>query len=113
MPARKKPTPKKPAAKKAAPKKSAPKVDPKVAERKDRFGRIFPPRAEKLVKGLELLENCSNKSSYEWNTDLVQRAWIEIAKKLIRGARAFGLELEVTLNGKDVRDVDTTKRLKK
>ena len=107
MPAKKKPTTKK------APAKRAPKVDPKVAERKDRFGRIFPPRVEKLVKSLELLDNCSNKSSYEWNEDLVKRAWLEIAKKLIRGARSFGLELEVRLNGTDVRDADTAKKLKK
>ena len=46
------PAKKKPAAKKTTKRKAAPKLDPKVAERRDRFARIFPPRVEKLVKSL-------------------------------------------------------------
>ena len=108
MPAKKKPT-----AKKATPKKRAPKVDPKVAERRDRFARIFPPRVEKLVKSLEVLTNCSSKSSYDWTPDLVQRAWIEIAKTLSTAAKSFDLDLEIRLNGKDIREIDTSKALRK
>ena len=106
MPAKKKTT-----VKKATPKKRAPKVDPKVAERRDRFARIFPPRVEKLVKSLDVLVNCSSKSSYDWTPDLVQRAWLEIAKKLSTAAYAFGLDLEIKLNGEDIRTIDTSKKL--
>lgn len=94
------------------PRAKKPKLDPKTAEKRDRFGRMFPARVEKLVKNLELLQNCSNKSSYDWTPDLVQRAWVEIAKTLQTGAKCFGLDLAITLNGKNIKDIDTTKKLK-
>ena len=87
------------------------KLDPKTAERRDRFARMFPSRVEKLVKNLDLLCNCSNKSSYDWTPDLVQRAWIEIAKTLQTGAKSFGLNLIITLDGKNIREIDTSKKL--
>lgn len=93
--------------------KATPKLDPKTAERRDRFSRIFPPRVEKLVKSLEVLNNCSSKSSYDWTPDLVQRAWLEIAKSLAIGAKSFGLELVIELDGTDIRDLDTSKKLPK
>lgn len=88
------------------------KLDPKTAERRERFSRIFPARVEKMVKNLDLLCNCSNKSSYDWTPDLVQRAWIEIAKTLQTGAKSFGLNLIITLDGKNIRDIDTKKKIK-
>ena len=94
------------------PKKKKP-VDPKVAEKRDRFARIFPPRVEKLVKSLEVLANCSSKSSYDWTPDLVKRAWLEIAKTLAITAKSFDLDLVIELNGVDIRDINTKKRLKK
>lgn len=107
------PAKKKPAAKKTTKRKAAPKLDPKVAERRDRFARIFPPRVEKLVKSLDVLTNCSSKSSYDWTPDLVQRAWLEIAKQLSTAAKSFGLDLEIRLNGADIKTIDTSKKLKK
>ena len=89
------------------------KLDPKTAEKRDRFARIFPARVEKLVKSLEVLLNCSNTSSYDWTPDLVQRAWVEIAKTLQTAAKSFGLNLVITLDGKNVREIDTTKKLRK
>ena len=94
------------------PKKKKP-VDPKVAEKRDRFARIFPARVEKLVKSLEVLANCSSKSSYDWTPDLVKRAWLEIAKALAITAKSFDLDLVIELNGVDIRDINTKKRLKK
>ena len=88
-------------------------LDPKTAEKRDRFARIFPPRVEKLVKSLEVLTNCSNKSSYDWTPDLVKRAWLEIAKTLAVAAKSFDLDLVIELDGVDIRDINTKKRLKK
>ena len=95
------------------PRTKKPKLDPKTAEKRDRFARIFPPRVEKLVKSLEVLTNCSNKSSYDWTPDLVKRAWIEIAKTLAVAAKSFDLDLVIELDGVDIRDINTKKRLKK
>ena len=95
------------------PRTKKPKLDPKTAEKRDRFARIFPPRVEKLVKSLEVLTNCSSKSSYDWTPDLVKRAWLEIAKTLAVAAKSFDLDLVIELDGVDIRDINTKKRLKK
>ena len=81
------------------------------AEKRDRFARMFPPRAEKLVDQFRLLENCTSKSNYEWSEDTVKRAWIEIAKALQQTAKAYDLELDISLNGDEVQFIDTTKPL--
>lgn len=95
------------------PSKTKVTLDPKTAERRERFSRIFPPRVEKMVKSLDVLTNCSNKSSYDWTPDLVKRAWLEIAKTLATAAKSFDLELVIELDGVDIRDINTKKRLKK
>lgn len=81
------------------------------AEKRDRFSRIFPPRAEKLVDQFRLLENCTSKSNYEWTEDTVKRAWIEIAKALRQTAKAYDLDLEISLNGDEVQYIDTSSPL--
>ena len=93
------------------PRAKKPKLDPKTAEKRDRFARIFPPRVEKLVKSLEVLTNCSVKSSYDWTPDLVQRAWLEIAKALATAAKSFDLDLTITLDGVNIKNIDTSKKL--
>jgi len=70
---------------------------------------MFPPRVEKLVQQLKLLENCTSKSNYEWTEDTVKRAWIEIAKKLRDTAKAYDLDLDISLNGDEVQFIDTSK----
>ena len=95
------------------PRKTKVKLDPKTAEKRDRFARIFPPRVEKLVKSLEVLTNCSSKSSYDWTPDLVKRAWLEIAKTLAVAAKSFDLDLVIELDGVDIRDINTKKKLKR
>lgn len=87
-------------------------VDPMTAEKIDRFARIFPARVDKLVKSLDVLCNCNNKSSYEWTPDIVKRAWVEIAKGLQRAAESFDLDLVITLDDVNIADIDTTKKLK-
>ena len=81
------------------------------SEKRDRFARMFPPRAEKLVDQFRLLENCTSKSNYEWTEDTVKRAWVEIAKQLRQTAKAYDLDLEITLNGDEVQYIDTQKPL--
>ena len=81
------------------------------AEKRDRFARMFPPRAEKLVDQFRLLENCTSKSNYEWTEDTVKRAWVEIAKQLRQTAKAYNLDLEITLNGDEVQFIDTQEPL--
>ncbi len=80
-------------------------------EKRDRFSRLFPARVEKLIKGLEVLENCSSKSNYEFDEDLVKRCWIEIGKQFSQAARAFDIDLHIQLDGKDLKDYDTSKSL--
>lgn len=82
-----------------------------TAEKKDRFSRMFPPRVETLIKTLKLLGNCTNKSNYEWNQDLVKRAWIEVAKKLEATAAEFDIEFAVTVDGQPCYTVDTSEPL--
>lgn len=77
-------------------------------EKRDRFKRMYPPRVEKLVDTMRLLENCTAKSNYEWDEDLVKRSWIEIAKRLQETAAAYDLKLDISLNGDQVHYIDTT-----
>jgi len=81
------------------------------AEKRDRFKRMFPPRVEKLVKQFALLENCTSKKDYEWTEDTVKRAWIEIAKSLRTTAKAYDLDLEISLNGDEIQFLDTSEPL--
>ena len=78
------------------------------AEKKDRFARIFPPRVQTLIKTLDLLENCTNTSNYEWSKDLVKRAWIEIGLKLADTCAHYDMDLDIKLNGQPLVDYDTT-----
>ena len=77
-------------------------------EKRDRFKRMYPPRVEKLVDTMRLLENCTAKSNYEWDEDLVKRSWIEIAKRLQETAKAYDMDLTVMLNGDEVQYLDTS-----
>ena len=77
-------------------------------EKRDRFARMFPPRVEKLVDQMRLLENCTSKSNYEWTEDTVKRAWVEIAKRLQDTAKAYDMDLTVMLNGDEVEFIDTS-----
>lgn len=81
-------------------------------EKRERFSRLFPSRVEKLIKQLVVLSNCSNTSSYEFDTKLVHRCWVEIAKQLQTTAKSFGLDMVISVNGKNVREIDTMSKRK-
>ena len=81
-------------------------------EKRDRFARLYPDRVKKLIKSLEILTNCSNKSNYEFDEDLVRRTWIEIGKHFQLAAAEFDTDFTVLLNGANVADIDTTEPLK-
>lgn len=84
-----------------------------TASKRDRFGRMFPNRVDKARDQFRLLTNCSNTSNYDWNADLVKRAWLELGKEFAQAAAAFDLDLVITVNGTNVQDVDTSKPLGK
>jgi hypothetical protein len=81
-------------------------------EKRDRFARLYPDRVKKLIKALDVLTNCSNKSNYEFDEDLVRRTWIEIGKQFQLSAAEFDTDLTILLNGANVADIDTTEPLK-
>ena len=84
-------------------------------EKKQAFNRIFPPRVEKLIKALDVLSNCSNKSGYIWDQDLVHDVFITIARIFQEKAKLFGVKFEVLVNGEEVdyTELKSTKRTTK
>ena len=82
------------------------------AQKRDRFARIFPARVEKLIKALDVLENCSSKSNYDFDEDLVKRCWIEIGKQFSHVASSFDVDLHILLDGRDIKHIDTSKEVK-
>lgn len=71
-------------------------------DRREAFSRIFPPRVEKLIKALEVMSNCSKKSGYVWNQDLVHDVFVTIAQIFARTAEGFGVKFEVLVDGVEV-----------
>ena len=82
-----------------------------TTEKRERFSRIFPARVDKLIDTIRLIGNCTSKSNYSWNEDVVKRVWIEIAKHLKTAAKDYDLELTVMVNGDEVQYVDTSQPL--
>lgn len=80
-------------------------------EKKALFNKLFPDRAEKLRKSLQVLSNCSNKYTYEFNKDLVTRVWIELGKHFRSNAKKFGVDFQVIVNGIECDLVDTKEPL--
>ena len=70
-----------------------------LEERTDRFARIFPHRVEKLVKSFDLLGNCTSKSSYAWDDQLVRKVWVHILVAVTETAKSYGLSVEFTVDG--------------
>ena len=79
-----------------------------IKEKKERFSRMFPNRVQTLIKTLQLLANCTNKSNYAWDDDLVKRAWIEIALELSDTCAQYDMDLNIELDGKNVALYDTS-----
>ena len=78
----------------------------KLNEKESRFLRMFPPRMKQLDNQVRLVQNCSRKDGYEWGfTELVPTYFIVIFVNLTRCAKKFGLDVDVTINGRDIEDV--------
>ena len=78
----------------------------KLNEKEQRFLRMFPPRMKQLENQVRLVQNCSRKDGYEWGfTDLVPTYFIVIFVNLTRCAKKFGLDVDVTIQGRDIEDV--------
>ncbi len=83
-------------------------------DKKEAFNRIFPPRVEKLIKALDVLSNCSNKSGYIWNQALIHDVFVTIAQIFQEKAKLFGVKFEVLVDGVEVDFVELkSKRTKK
>ena len=76
-----------------------------VAEKRQRFARMFPPRIEKLVDQFRVIGNCSSKSNYDYNVELVSKVWIHVLDAMVGAAELYGLTIDFTINGKTLSDV--------
>ena len=74
--------------------------------KKETFNRVFPPRVGKMIKALEVMSNCSNKSSYAWNQDLIHDVFVTIARIFAETADAFGVSFVVMVDGVEVEWVE-------
>ena len=78
----------------------------KLNEKEQRFLRMFPPRMKQMENQIRLVKNCSRKDGYEWSfTDLVPTFFIVIFKDLTLCAKSFGLDIDVTIGGRDIEDI--------
>ena len=80
-----------------------------TTEKKANFARLFPPAVEQLIDRLRILGHKSNRSNYEWNQDLVTRSWVEVAYRFQSAARQFGVNFQVSIDGRPVDALDTSK----
>ncbi len=55
--------------------------------KKERFDRISEARKLKILDGIRLLENCSNKSNYEYTNDEIENIFANIEKSLTFGKK--------------------------
>ena len=69
---------------------------------KQRFAKYFPDRVEKLVKTLELLENCTNKHNYEWDEAIIHDCFVCLSRHFRTTAKAFDIDWEVSIEGTPV-----------
>lgn len=67
--------------------------------KKERFARIYPARVETLIDTLRKIENCSSKSGYAWNEEIVHATWIEIGRRFSAAAKCFGVKFEIYIDG--------------
>lgn len=53
-----------------------------VSAKRLRFTKVASTRVSKVIKYLNLLQNCSNRSNYEYDADDVEQMFSEITKAL-------------------------------
>ena len=76
-----------------------------LPEKRQRFARMFPPRVEKLIDQFRVIGNCSSKSNYDYNPELVAKVWVHILDAMAGAAELYGLKIDFQINGKTLEDV--------
>ena len=76
-----------------------------IEEKRGRFAKMFPARVEKVVDQFRMIENCSNKSNYDWDRDIVAKVCVHVLEAMRGSAARYGLKVEFTLNGKHLWEV--------
>lgn len=69
-----------------------PKQQPAEAVRKskkERFQEFAPKRTRQILKDLEILGNCSNRSGYEYTEENVEKIFAAITKKVAETKAMF------------------------
>lgn len=51
-------------------------------KRKDNFRRLAEKRTNEILRRLKILGNCSNRSSYDYSEDEINKIFSEIEKRL-------------------------------
>ena len=75
-------------------------------QKEQRFLRMFPLRMKQLDNQIRLVQNCSRKDGYEWGyTDTVPTFFIVVFHNLTLCAKSFGLDIDVTIGGRDIEDI--------
>ena len=62
---------------------------PEKESKADLFLRLAKPRVEKVLKSLRILGNCSNRSSYEYNQEQIDKIFNTINEAMISTEKMF------------------------
>lgn len=57
--------------------------------KRERFERIAPARKEKILDALRLLENCANKSNYDYTAEDIEEIFDGIEEAVVRAKESF------------------------
>ena len=76
-----------------------------IAEKRDRFARMFPNRVEKIVHQFKLISSCSRKSDYDYDKDTVAKVWVHLLGAMAKSADDYGLDIDFKINGKTTADI--------
>ncbi len=71
------------------------KFDNMNSEKRKRFEKVAENRVDRILDGLRLLGNCSNKNNYEFTKDDVEFMFDEIRKALKAAQSKFESEINI------------------
>ena len=71
------------------------KFDNMNSEKRKRFEKVAENRVDRILDGLRLLGNCSNKNNYEFTKDDVEFMFDEIRKALKVAQSKFESEINI------------------
>lgn len=72
--------------------------------KRERFARIFPKRATNIREQFRILGNCSNRTNYEWDQNMVNLFFAYILQEMITTSKSFGIDMTAKVGGKDVNE---------